>query len=549
MTEKRPRLLLIDDGPTYAEALSTRLPEFELAEVSPGMFRAPDGPSALAYLAKHANEVDAVLLDMHFDVPEQRLLPLAGSPSLRRRKRFQGLAILDAVRNSVPRLPVVLLTAEEDLALSEANHDFGHASLTYVLEGEDLDSLRIQLHSALTDAAADREEHGILWGDNLAMASLRRRLAVVSRGRLPVILEGETGTGKSFLAEHYVHRKSGRSGAFVILDLATVPSELISAHLFGATKGAYTGAVSDRVGVFEAAHGGTLFIDEIQNVPLEVQKQLLLVLQDGRLRRLGSTRDVTVDVKVIAASNRSLRAAVDEGRFRADLYMRLSPATSITILPLREHIEDLPFLLMRFAERACDDPDLRNLASEIARAMGCPDVRPRLLLGLDTRESQAGDNKRGLELLLPRPALQRLQQHRWPGNLRELSTMVHNLVAFTLVGALDALTARLPLSSPRLQIDAALVDLLLSGASGSTTDHVHPNSMNEHLVRVTPAPSLNDVSQDVERQVLRQMYQSTGGDFAEMAKRLLGDDSRGRAVRLRFNQLGLRVRDLKSDKS
>mgnify|MGYP005813554817 CR=1 FL=1 len=217
--------------------------------------------------------------------------------------------------------------------------------MTYFLDGDDLDALRIRMHAALSAARAQIEDDGVLWGRDRSMRALRSRLSVLSRGALPVILEGETGTGKSYLAERFVHQKSGRSGPFVVLDVSTVPRDLLAAQLFGSVRGAYTGAISDRKGVFELAHRGTLFLDEIQNAPLEVQKQLLLVLQDKRVRPIGGNHDRVVDVKVVAASNEPLARAVAEGRFRADLYMRLSPATRVIIPPLRQRTADLRFFV------------------------------------------------------------------------------------------------------------------------------------------------------------------------------------------------------------
>ncbi|MCA9525514.1 MAG: sigma-54-dependent Fis family transcriptional regulator, partial [Myxococcales bacterium] len=362
----RPRLLLIDDGESYARAFS-RLADVELIDpgAADGIPRLADGPAALAWLERHRDRVDVVLLDMRFDVDADRLLPLPGGPaSLRRQRRFQGVAILGAIRERFPDLPVVVLTAVEDLSLLDAGEELAQQSLTYMLDGEDLDAVRIRVHTALAESRRAQEEADILWGQDAAMGTVRRRLAVLARGRLPVILEGETGTGKSFLAERWLHARSGRPGPFVVLDLATIPTDLVPAHLFGATRGAYTGAVTDRKGVFELAHEGTLFIDEIQNVPLEVQKQLLLVLQDRKVRPLGSSREVPVDVKVVAASNTPLADAVRAGRFRPDLHMRLSPATRVQLPPLRERPRDLAFLARRFVSQAVRDSDIDALRAQ-----------------------------------------------------------------------------------------------------------------------------------------------------------------------------------------
>lgn len=535
----RPRLLLVDDGETYAEAIAEHLPQYALIDPGlGGLPRIPDGPAALDWLDSHPAAVDLVLLDMRFEVPEDRLLPLPEARTLRRRRRFQGVAILREIRRRLPELPVVLLTQVADLSLGDVADELAAQSMTYMLGGDDLDALRIRIHGALESAARTREdETGVLWGSAPALRAIRRRLAVLARGPMPVILEGETGTGKSYLAERAVHTRSGRTGPFVVCDLSTIPTDLIPAHLFGAVRGAYTGAVSDRKGVFDLAHRGTLFIDEIQNVPPEVQKQLLLVLQDRKVRPLGGSREVSVDVKVIVASNRSLAEAVRAGSFRPDLYMRLSPATRITLPPLRERPGDLPYLARRLCERVGASPEIAALRDRVCAAVDRPPGAP-LRLAIEKVERDDG-----LTLVLPGPAWQRLAEHPWPGNLRELQMVLHNIATFTLVGAVDALEAGLPLHSARLQVDPALIAELLAGSL------LHDTPEAERApgipVRIEPQDTLNNVSVSVEKQYMVALFEEYDGDLGRMAEHLLGDAGRGRAVRLRMNQIGLKVRDLR----
>lgn len=550
----KPRLLVIDDGESYARVVREQLTDLELLE-PPGSVagRFVDGPSALEYLKRHPKRAQVVLLDLNFELPEERLLPLPEAGNLRRLRRFQGVAILRALRARLPELPVVLLTSEQDLSLGEVATELASQSMTYLLEGDDLDALRIRIHTALSDAAAGPEEQDLLWGRHAGLSALRRRLRVLSRGSMPLLLEGETGTGKSFLAERFVHARSERDGPFVVLDLASVPENLVAARLFGAVRGAYTGAVADVQGVFEAAHGGTLFIDEVQNIPLEVQKQLLLVLQNRSVTRLGSTRPHAVDVKVVAASNGTLQEAVARGRFRADLYMRLSPATRVQLPALRERPDDLAFLARRFVQLAARDPDLADLVERVGGALETP-AGPGLELGLPGQTGEAG-----LLLALPPAAWNRLRAHGWPGNLRELSMVMRNLVSFTLLAAVDALESGVKLRSPRLQVDAGLVGELLAGSSGlgalaqssglgggGASDAAPPAAPSGTLaVRLEPRDTLNAVAQEVERQYMVALFEQTRGDLGLMAERLLGDASRRRAVRLRLNQLGLKVRALR----
>jgi DNA-binding NtrC family response regulator len=488
-----------------------------------------------------------VLLDMKFDVPDDRLLPLAEGASARRTRRFQGVAILREIRSRFPDLPVVCLTSVQDLSLIDAAEELSSQSMTYLLDSEDLDALRIRLNSAVAESSQGVEETKILWGENPSMRALRRRLSVLAKGRIPVIIEGETGTGKSYLAENFLHANSGRPGRFVTADLSTVPRDLVPAYLFGALRGSYTGAVTDRKGLFQMAHGGTLFIDEIQNIPIEVQKQLLVVLQEGKLRPIGSSDVVEVDVKVIAASNTALAAAVSKGRFRSDLYMRLSPATAVVIPPLRDRLRDLPFLAKRFATAALAEPEIDELRGRTALALGLSKKTEIALdLGRDPKKSTPDGR---IHLVVPEPAWNRLREHRWYGNVRELSVVMRNIVTFTLVEAMDAVRSGLRLTHPRLQVDTGLVGELLKGSSHLRSDTENEGAQTDdagfYRIRLAPGKSLSDVASFVERQYFTQLYLETHGDFSRMAKTLLDDPEKGRAVRLRFNQLGLKVREMK----
>ncbi|MEM6731186.1 MAG: sigma 54-interacting transcriptional regulator [Myxococcota bacterium] len=540
-----PRVLVIDDGVEYARIVQEHLPEFELIEPygSETPARIPDGPAAIEFLRQRANEVDVVLLDMRFEVDAERILPLSDRSSSKRDRRFQGIAILRALRSHHPELPVVLLTAQRDLALADAGDDLASQSMTYVLDGDDLDTLRIRINTAYQNSQMSLADGEMLWGRAPQMRSLRRRLSTLARGTLPVLLEGETGTGKSYLAERLVHRASGRNGPFVIADLASIPKDHIAAHQFGATRGSYTGDVNDRQGVFELADGGTLFLDEIQNVPLDVQRQLLVVLQERRVRPLGAARERQVDVKVIASSNEALDEAVRSGRFRQDLYMRLGPATRVVIPPLRERLSDLEFFVHELVAKATDHPEIAPLHEIVADAAGVP-AGGRLMLR--PGKGRGRSNGDVLALALPDAGWKLLSEHRWPGNMRELAFVVHNVITFTLVEAADAIRAGLPMSSSRLQIDPGLVAELLRGSTSTIDAKPAANDEDDRIaVQVRPGETLNGVSVEVERQYFLELFRRYDGDFAQMALHLLGDEGKARAVQLRFNQIGLKVRQLR----
>ncbi len=239
-------------------------------------------------------------------------------------------------------------------------------------------------------ADAEPEQLGRLFTVSDAMRRLFARVREAATSDAAVLLEGETGTGKELLAEA-LHEQSARADKpLVVVDCASIPSELIESELFGHVRGSFTGALADRAGAFEAAHGGTLFIDELGELPLELQPRLLRVLEKQELRRVGSNQTRRVDVRVVAATNRQLSREVAEGRFREDLYYRLA-VLRLQIPSLRQRPEDVLFLAERFLAEAS--------------------VFGPLELTEDTRA--------------------RLLAHRWPGNVRELRNTIERGAALS----------------------------------------------------------------------------------------------------------------------
>ena len=231
---------------------------------------------------------------------------------------------------------------------------------------------------------------GELVGRGPALEALARQIDLVAPTDAAVLILGESGTGKELVARE-VHRRSTRAGKPLIkVNCAAVPRELYESEFFGHARGAFTGALRDRAGRFELADGGTLFLDEVGEIPLELQSKLLRVLQEGELERVGEERTRRVDVRLIAATNRDLRAEAEAGRFRQDLYYRLS-VFPIELPPLRRRVEDIPPLAEHFLALA-------------ARKLGRP--KPRLTLA----------------------DAQRLQRYRWPGNVRELQHVIERAV-------------------------------------------------------------------------------------------------------------------------
>ncbi len=227
-----------------------------------------------------------------------------------------------------------------------------------------------------------REAFGPLLGRSVAMRSVFAILERVSRSDSTVLIEGETGTGKEATAEA-IHEASPRAdGPLVVVDCGAIPGTLLESELFGHEKGAFTGAVAQRIGAFEAANGGTVFLDELGELPPQLQPKLLRVLEQRTIRRVGNTQRVNVDVRVVAATNRRLRQEVNEGRFRSDLYYRLA-VIKVELPPLRERHGDIPILAEAFVK-------------------------------------QLGASDEVMERLLEPSFVRRLEQAAWPGNVREL---------------------------------------------------------------------------------------------------------------------------------
>ena len=267
---------------------------------------------------------------------------------------------------------------------------------------EEIQRLKAQLelrNAYLQEAVVEAKAFGDLVGQSAALRQIVSQIDLVAPTEASVLILGETGTGKELVA-HEIHRRSGRKdGPLVRVNCASIPRELFESEFFGHIRGAFTGAVKDRPGRFETAEGGTLFLDEIGEVPMEMQTKLLRVLQEKRYERVGDDRTRHADVRIIAATNEDLKAAVSAGRFREDLYYRLH-VFPIQVPPLRERADDIPALAKHFVDVS-------------VKELKCP--KPRLT----------------------RAAITKLQSYNWPGNVRELRNVVERAVILAQGGVLD----------------------------------------------------------------------------------------------------------------
>ena len=263
---------------------------------------------------------------------------------------------------------------------------------------------------------SNRNVFGLLVGHSVVMRAMFAVLERAAKTDITILLEGETGTGKSAAARSLHLESPRKDGPFVMLDCGSIPGNLLESELFGHVKGSFTGADADRVGAFEEASGGTIFLDEIGELPLELQTKLLSVLENRQIRRVGHNLHRNIDVRVIAATNRDLRAEVNAGRFREDLYYRIA-VVQIKLPPLRQRLEDLPLL-----------------AEMLLARMGIAEERVREIMTPDFVRS--------------------LRSAAWPGNIRELRNYLEQYLVFDEV--MITSTPATEDGDPRIRVDASI---------------------------------------------------------------------------------------------
>jgi len=284
-----------------------------------------------------------------------------------------GLELLDRVRQRHPDLPVIIMTAHSDLDSAVAAYQGG--AFEYLPKPFDVDEAvelarRAIDHSrrhATARTAPGMEQTPEIIGEAPAMQEVFRAIGRLSRSNITVLINGESGTGKELVA-HALHRHSPRADKpFIALNMAAIPRDLLESELFGHERGAFTGAQNRRVGRFEQADGGSLFLDEIGDMPAELQTRLLRVLADGEFYRVGGHTPVKVDVRIIAATHQDLEQRVKEGRFREDLFHRLN-VIRIHIPSLRERRQDIPLLMRYFLDQAARELNVepKSLRPDVA---------------------------------------------------------------------------------------------------------------------------------------------------------------------------------------
>jgi two-component system response regulator PilR (NtrC family) len=337
-----------------------------------------------------------------------------------------GIGLIKHIAEHYPDLPVAMITAHGNMETAVAAMKAG--AFDFVPKPVDLQLLRGLVGSALRlrePLAQPGDPHtaagGSLVGDSMALEQIRRMIAKLARNQAPVFITGESGTGKE-LAARLIHAQGPRAaGPFVAVNCGAIPQDLVESELFGHKKGSFTGAVSDKEGLFQAASGGTLFLDEVADLPLPAQVKLLRAVQEKSVRPVGAQQEVPVDARIISASHRDLNLEVEQGHFRQDLFYRIN-VIELRMPPLRERPEDIPVLA-------------RQILQRIAR-------------------SQRGEPK----VTLSPSALNALAAYDFPGNVRELENILERANALCegcVIETADLYLPQLePHRPPRAEVDA-----------------------------------------------------------------------------------------------
>lgn len=359
-----PKLLLIEDDRTFSKIVQGFLSKKAFDVVC--CYTGKEGLKAVR------DHVKLVLLD--YRLPD-----------------MNGLEILTAIRKDYPLLPVIIMTNFSDVRTAVQAVKAG--AYEYITKPVDPDELLFLINEALKSSVSSKKQTRVLVGKSSVAKQIQETIALVAPSEFTVIIEGESGTGKENTARS-IHANSKRSGRpFVAVDCGVLSAELASSELFGHVRGAFTGAISDKVGQIQAADGGTLFLDEVGNLSLDVQVKLLRAIQERLIQPVGSNQEISVDVRIITATHEDLLARTRTGLFREDLYHRLNE--------FRLHL-----------------PPLRERG-------------PDLLLFADHFKSEAATDLGKSEMEFSKDVRTILERYAWPGNLRELRNVVRRAVLLT----------------------------------------------------------------------------------------------------------------------
>jgi two-component system, NtrC family, response regulator PilR len=470
MTETPPAILIIDDEEIIREAL-----EALLVVEGYSVATAPTAREGIEQLG--ARQFDAVLLDLM--LPDRN-----------------GLEVLEDIRRIDDELPVVMITAFGTIENAVAATKQG--AFYYFTKPFKNDEVLAVLRNAIERRRLVRENRALrdqlrsgahrmdeIIGGSQKIRAVYDMISRAAPSRATVLIQGESGTGKELVARAF-HRRSARADkAFITVNSGNLPPDLLESNLFGHVKGAFTGAVFPKKGLFELADKGTIFFDEIGNVPLDTQAKLLRVIQEREFMRLGGVDTIKVDVRIIAATNVNLREQMAEGRFREDLFYRLNVIT-MPLPSLRERMEDIPLLVQHFLDKY-------------------------------------GEESRKPGLVITPEAMDRLMSYDWPGNVRELENVIERAVVLCGERQVDVdlipdnVSANPTFEVPEVVIPAdgiqfreviigherKYIEAALEAAGGVQKKaaellHIKPTTLNEMIKRYDILPRRKKLTGDVE---------------------------------------------------
>ncbi|MCG6866994.1 MAG: sigma-54 dependent transcriptional regulator [Thiogranum sp.] len=446
----KPQALIVDDEPDIRELL-----ELTLGRMSIDTRSAANLADARRLLGE--SRFDLCLTDMR--LPDG-----------------DGLELVETIQQQYPDLPVAVITAHGNMETAVQALKLG--AFDFVSKPVDLQILRNLVNGALKLASfpeRDRRSRDTLLGDSAIMQTIRSTIAKLARSQAPVYISGESGTGKELVAR-LIHSKGPRNESpFVPVNCGAIPSELMESEFFGHKKGSFTGAVSDKEGLFQAANGGTLFLDEVAELPLHMQVKLLRVIQEKAVRPVGEQKETPVDVRVLSATHKDLARLVESGDFRQDLYYRIN-VIELKVPSLRQRREDIPQLAQHVLEKLARE---QNIAT--------PRLGP--------------------------VAVETLQRYSFPGNVRELENILERALTLSDGREIQPDDLALPeTEAPSAEDDKSLLP-------------EPPNGVQ-----------LEDYLENIERAAILKALEQTDNNKTAAAK-VLGITFR--AMRYRLKKLGL----------
>lgn len=445
----KPTALVIDDEPAIRELLEITLRRMDIEVCAAGSLE-----QAKQLLRQRG--FDLCLTDMR--LPDGN-----------------GLTLVEYIQTQVPHLPVAVITAHGNM--ESAIRAMKSGAFDFVSKPLDLGVLRNLVQTALKlrgNAQPERRSRHVLLGDSGAMRDIRNKIAKLSRSQAPVFVSGESGTGKELVAR-MIHALSPRADKpFVAVNCGAIPEDLMESEFFGHKKGSFTGAVVDKLGLFQAAEGGSLFLDEVADLPLGLQVKLLRAIQEKSIRPVGEAREIAVDTRIISATHKNLAELVRHGEFRQDLFYRIN-VIEVHVPPLRERRGDIPVLV-------------EHILAKLAET---------------NREPQA--------ILLP-DALDALRNYAFPGNVRELENILERAVALCEDYRITARDLDLPESKT-------------GHGDGADNPELNDNGM-----------SLDNYMDEVEKQAIMKALETTRWNRTAAAK-LLGITFRALRYKLKKLEL------------